>query len=240
MIKRPSILVLLITIFQIASAQDFTASKQYPQNIFRYPLDLPPSTAGSFGELRPMHFHSGLDFKTQQRIGFPVHAPFDGYISRLKIQFGGFGRAVYITHPNGYTTVYGHLDHLAPALADIIKQEQAKQQKYEVDFNLVPQAFPLKKDDVFAWSGNAGASGGPHLHFEIRDTKTEETINPQLFGLTIPDKIAPTITGVSVYQLNGHPFDENTPRQSFPVRGMAGSYHLLKPKTLELSGNVGF
>jgi murein DD-endopeptidase MepM/ murein hydrolase activator NlpD len=240
MIKRFCLLYILLFVTTPSFGQDFTHTGTYPQNVFRYPLDVPPSTAGSFGELRPNHFHSGLDFKTMQRTGFPVHAPLDGYVSRLRIQFGGFGQAVYIAHPNGYTTVYGHLDRFTPEILQLIRTEQAKQQKYEVDFNLPPNQLKVAKGEVFAWSGNTGASGGPHLHFEIRDSKTEQTINPQLFGLTIPDHIPPNIYSVSVYQLNGHPFNENTPRQTYQVKGTAGNYHLLKPQTLQLSGSVGF
>ncbi|HEY2582873.1 MAG TPA: M23 family metallopeptidase, partial [Mucilaginibacter sp.] len=108
MVKKYSFIISLIFGFCIhLSAQNTIQSREYPQNYFRYPLDLPPSTAGSFGELRGMHFHSGLDFKTNNTTGYPVYAVFDGYVSRLKVQFGGFGNAIYITHPNGYTTVYG-------------------------------------------------------------------------------------------------------------------------------------
>src|SRR5476649_1540315 len=102
-------------------AQNIIQSRQYPQNYFRYPLDLPPSTAGSFGELRPNHFHSGLDFKTNSRTGYPVHAAFYGYVSRLRVQFGGFGHAIYITHPNGYTTVYGHIERYSDAMTKLIR-----------------------------------------------------------------------------------------------------------------------
>jgi murein DD-endopeptidase MepM/ murein hydrolase activator NlpD len=240
MIKYFCLLYAAFFVLSCANAQDFTSSKEYPKNIFQYPLDLAPTTAGSFGELRPNHFHSGLDFKTLQRTGYPVHAAAQGYISRLKIQFGGFGQAVYIDHPGGYTTVYGHLDHFTPEILAIIRKAQAEQQKYEVDINLEPFQFPVYKGQVFAWSGNTGASGGPHLHFEIRDKETQETINPQLFGLTIPDRVPPSIFSVSVYHLNGRPFDENTLRQTYPVKGAAGNYRLSKPQTLELSGSIGF
>jgi murein DD-endopeptidase MepM/ murein hydrolase activator NlpD len=231
----------LFLLFGSAFAQgNFVQSHEYPKGVFRYPLDLPPSTAGSFGELRANHFHAGLDFRTNQRTGYPVHAALDGYVSRLKIQYGGFGNAVYITHPNGFTTVYGHLDHFSPEITGLVKKEQERLQRFEVDFGPDPLKLPVSKGQVFAWSGNTGASGGPHLHFEIRDTKTQETINAQLFGLTIPDRVPPTITSVSVYHLNGHPFNENTLHQTYPVRGTAGNYHLLKPQTLELSGSIGF
>jgi len=221
-------------------AQDIIQSKTYPQNYYRYPLDLPPSTAGSFGELRPSHFHSGLDFKTNQRIGYPVHAIFDGYISRLRIQFGGFGKALYITHPNGYTSVYGHISAFTPQVAKYIRDYQYKNQVFEADIPVPRGLFQVCKDDVVAISGNEGASAGPHLHFEIRDTLTEETINPQLFGLTIPDNIPPAITSIGIYHLNGNPFSEKTPREFLSVTGAAGKYRLANPQVLNLSGNTGF
>jgi hypothetical protein len=221
-------------------AQSPIQSRLYPQNFFRYPLDLPPSTAGSFGELRPNHFHSGLDFKTNQGTGYPVHAAADGYISRLRVQFGGFGNAIYITHPNGYTTVYGHLQRFSPELEKLLRDSQYKKQTFEIDFKLQPLQAPVCKDDVIAWSGNTGASAGPHLHFEIRDTGTEQTINPQLFGLTIRDNVPPTIKAVGIYHLNGNPFSESTPRQFLAVAGAKGNYHLTKPGVINLSGAIGF
>src|SRR5580704_1376105 len=107
--KKHFLIIILFVGFYLQLSAQTIQSRPYPQNYFRYPLDLPPSTAGSFGELRPNHFHSGLDFKTNSRTGYPVHATFDGYVSRLRVQFGGFVNALYITHPNGYTTVYGHI-----------------------------------------------------------------------------------------------------------------------------------
>jgi len=241
MIKKLPLLFILFFGFYIhVFAQNIYTSRPYPQNYFRYPLDLPPSTAGSFGELRPNHFHSGLDFKTNSRTGYPVHAAADGYVSRLKVEFGGFGNAIYIAHPNGYTTVYGHIERFSPAMIKLIRDTQYRQQSFEVDFKLQPLQLQVCKDEVIAWSGNAGASEGPHLHFEIRDTQTEETINPQLFGLTIPDKIPPTIYGIGIYHLDGNPFSEKTPRRFFPVTGKAGNYHLTKPAVMNLNGEIGF
>src|SRR5690242_8083210 len=139
MINRlAGLLLLLLTPCFNCFAQDIVQTKQYPKNFFRYPLDLPPSTAGSFGELRPNHFHSGLDFKTNGRTGYPVHAAYDGYISRLRVQFGGFGNAIYITHPNGFTTVYGHIERFAPELEQAVRAQQYQQQSFEVDFNPPP------------------------------------------------------------------------------------------------------
>ncbi|RYE05263.1 MAG: M23 family metallopeptidase, partial [Sphingobacteriaceae bacterium] len=199
-----------------------------------------PTTAGTFGELRPNHFHSGLDFKTNQRTGYPVHAVAEGFVSRLRVQYGGFGLAVYISHPNGYTTVYGHLERVTPELAKIIKDYQYKNHIYEADFELQPTQAPLQKGDVFAWSGNAGASAGPHVHFEIRDTQTEQTINPQLFGLIIPDRVPPSITAIYAYHLNGKPFNENTAKQLLPIVGAAGNYRLKTASPILLSGEKAF
>jgi murein DD-endopeptidase MepM/ murein hydrolase activator NlpD len=233
--------LLLIICQQVTSnAQAPIQSKQYPKGYFRYPLDLPPSTAGGFGEIRPNHFHSGLDFRTNQRSGYPVYAAADGYISRLRIQYGGGGNIVYIDHPNGYTTVYMHNQSFSPQLARAIKDYQYKIQKYDIDFNLPANQIKVAKGDVIAISGQSGAVAGPHVHFEIRETKTEQTINPQLFGLTIPDQIAPAISTMAVYTLGSKPFSENTPHQFLPVSGSAGSYRLTQPKVLELSGAVGF
>ena len=232
--------ILLAGIFNYTYAQGTIQSRAYPKNYFRYPLDLPPVTAGTFGELRPNHFHAGLDFKTNETTGYPVHAAFDGYVSRLRVQVGGFGNAIYITHPNGYTTVYGHIEKYSAAMEKAVRDSQYKYQNFEVDLKFKPTQLPVCKDDVIALSGNEGASEGPHLHFEIRDTQTEETINAQLFGLTIPDKVPPTITGIGIYHLDGNPFSEKTPRQFIPVTGKAGNYHLTKPGVISLNGSVGF
>ncbi|MDR3694713.1 M23 family metallopeptidase [Mucilaginibacter sp.] len=241
MIKKIAASLFLVFYFTaILFAQNIIQSRPYPQKFFRYPLDLPPVTAGTFGELRTNHFHSGLDFKTNQTTGFPVHAAADGYISRLRVEFGGFGNAIYITHPNGYTTVYGHIERFSPEMEKQVRAMQYQQQSFGVDFKLQPLQIQVCQGDVIALSGNAGASEGPHLHFEIRDTKTEETINPQLFGLTIPDRVPPTIYAIGVYHLDGNPFSEKTPRLFLPVTGRDGHYRLTKPGVINAGGATGF
>ncbi len=240
MIKKSPFLLILLMISYAGTFAQVIQSRQYPQNYFRYPLDLPPSTAGSFGELRANHFHSGLDFKTNNTTGYPVHAVFDGYVSRLRVQFGGFGNAIYITHPNGFTSVYGHIERFSDAMIKLIRDYQYQHQTFEADFKLEPNQITVCKGDIIALSGNAGASEGPHLHFELRDTQTEETINAQLFGLTIPDRIPPTIYAIGIYHLDGNPFSEKTPRQFLQVSGANGNYHLTKPGIINLSGEIGF
>ena len=184
--------------YNISFAQEIPQTG-YPQGYFKNPLDLPIHLAGNFGELRPGHFHMGVDIKTNGRIGYPVHASADGYISRVKIESAGFGNAIYINHPNGYTTVYVHLDHFMPALAAYVKERQYQLERWEVLLDIPPDLFPVTQGQVIAASGNTGGSMAPHLHFEIRDTRTDENRNPFLFGLPIADNAPPVLSRLGVY-----------------------------------------
>lgn len=175
------------------------AQTNYPQNYFRNPLNIPMQLAANFGAVRTNHFHMGLDLRTNSQENLTVVAAADGYISRIKVERYGFGNAVYITHPNGYTTLYAHLNKYYDKLDEFVKERQYKDEKWEQDITFSPGQFPVTKGQLIALSGNTGGSAGPHLHFEIRDTKTEECINPLLFGFNIPDGIAPVISGLYWY-----------------------------------------
>ena len=179
----------------------------YPQDYFGAPLNIPMQLSGNFGELRPNHFHSGFDFKTQQKEGLTVYAAADGYISRIKISHGGYGKAIYISHPNGYTTVYGHLKCGVDNIEKFIKNEQYKAQSYEIEILPNPNDLVVKKGDIIALSGNTGGSDGPHLHFEFRDTQSEKIINPMFFGFNkqVLDTKRPIVNSLMVY-----PIDENS------------------------------
>ena len=179
------------------------AQTDYPKDYFRSPLDIPLFLSGTFGELRGNHFHTGLDFKTQQKEGLNVYAAADGYISRIKISTWGYGKAIYITHPNGFTTVYGHLQKASPAIEAYIKKSQYAQKSFEVEMIPLQNELVVKKGDVIALSGNTGGSGGPHLHFEFRDSKTEKIINPMFFGfdVQIADARPPVINNLIVYPI---------------------------------------
>jgi hypothetical protein len=176
--------------------------KEYPQAFFRSPLEIPLNLSGNFGELRTNHFHAGLDIKTEQREGLNVVAAAEGYVSRIKVSPIGYGYALYIDHPNGYTTVYGHLQSYAPKIDQYLKANQYDLQSFSVDLVPDKNALPVAKGELVGLSGNSGGSGGPHLHFEIRETATEKVINPLLFGLVVKDKIPPSISNVWVVPMS--------------------------------------
>lgn len=241
-IKIKSISPLLLLSFLISTntlfGQQIFSNNKYPLTYFRQPLDImPPALAGSFGEIRGNHFHSGIDFRTNQREGYPIYAVADGYVSRLRVQNSGFGQALYINHPNGFTSVYGHVQRFAPKIATIVKNLEYEKKSFEIDEFPDQMLIPVRKGEVIAWSGNRGSSGGPHLHFEIRDSKTEETINPQFFGIDIPDNIPPVIYSLYAYKLNGKPFTENTSKQAIAITGSNGSY---RAAPVSLTGEIGF
>lgn len=178
------------------------SQEKYPENYFQHPLNIPLILSGSFGELRSNHFHAGLDIKTQGKEGLEVFSSADGYVSRIKVSQFGYGKALYITHPNGFTTVYAHLSKFNDRIEQFVKSIQYQKESYETgDLYLKNDQFPIKKGEVIAFSGDTGGSGGPHLHFEIRDTESENVINPLLFGIRIQDSIPPTFQSVKAYAL---------------------------------------
>ena len=183
------------------------AQNNYPKDYFSPPLDIPLQLSGNFGELRPNHFHAGFDFKTNQKEGLDVYASAEGYVSRIKISSVGYGKAIYITHPNGFTTVYGHLKYALGAIQDKIIETQYKEQSYEVEIYLKPNEILVKKGEIIAISGNTGGSEGPHLHFEFRNTQTEKIINPLFFGFDkqLIDTKKPVVSTLVVF-----PIDENS------------------------------
>jgi murein DD-endopeptidase MepM/ murein hydrolase activator NlpD len=169
---------------------------EYPQDFFISPLEIPLYLSGNFGELRTNHFHAGIDIKTEQREGLKVNAVAEGYVSRIKVSSVGYGYALYINHPNGYTTVYGHLKKYAEKIDRYVKAQQYVAQSFSVDLFPDSTLLPLSKGELIGLSGNSGGSGGPHLHFEIRETVTEKVLNPLLFGIKIKDKIPPSVSGI--------------------------------------------
>ena len=236
--KIKSAIVLVLFISSMANGQESTIPS-ISNNYFRSPLDIPLYLAGSFGEIRPNHFHSGLDIKTNQREGYPVYAVADGYISRIRVQIGGFGNALYVSHPNGLTSVYAHLQKFNPRITLALLQNQYREQSFAQDFALTPIEIPIKKGEIIAFSGNSGGSAGPHLHFEIRDTQTEETINPLIFGFDVKDHIKPVINSLYVYQTQNNVFNEYTPKQFYAIKGTGDNYSLSNNALISVNGEFG-
>jgi hypothetical protein len=171
---------------------------------FDLPMRIEPVLSGSFAELRYNHFHSGIDFKTQQRVNIPIYAPADGWISRFRIESLGFGLALYLDHYNGLTTVFGHLNAFAAPFDGYVKKMQQENERFELDTLMPARRYPVKKGQLIAYSGNSGISAAPHLHFEIRNTKTEEPMDPLLwYSGKIKDHQPPRILQAAIYTLAG-------------------------------------
>lgn len=192
------------------------------------PLDIPLFLSGNFGELRSTHFHAGIDIKTQGEIGKKVFAVADGYISRVKIQTGGYGHSVYIKHANGYTSVYAHLDKFFPALDEYVKGQQYAQKKFEVDIFPNQTEFPVKSRQFIGVSGNTGSSGGPHLHLEIRD-KNDIPLNVLQFGLPIKDTIPPVFKNLVVYHSVDPKTFQHSRKEIIAVSSNKWDYKIDKP-----------
>ena len=230
-----------LVLFLLFTCSTFFAQVHYPKDYFRPPLDIPMQLSGNFGELRPNHFHAGFDLKTMQKEGLEVHAVADGYVSRIKISTFGNGKTIYITHPNGYTSVYGHLQKGVGIIEDFIRNAHYEDNSFEIERYLKPNALEVKKGQVIGLSGNTGASEGPHLHFEFRDNITENIINPMLFGFDqyMRDSKKPVLYSVYAYPLDTQSMVNQSTRPLLLnlVLQKDGTY--LADKVV-FNGNIGF
>ena len=235
MIKKP-----LFTLITFLIGFNCFSQDTIPKNYFRSPLGIPLFLAGNFGELRANHFHAGIDMKTQGKEGFKIYAAADGVVSRIKISPWGYGKAIYIDHPNGYTTVYAHLQRYKGEIATQIKKHQHEIESWEFDWYPPATLMKVKKGDVIALSGNTGGSGGPHLHFEIRETASEHPVNPLLFGFDIKDNIKPIIRSIVLTPLNDTSYVNNKSKpQRFLVTGATGNYKLKYATPINAYGEIG-
>lgn len=189
---------------------------------FRYPLEVTMSLSGNYGELRSNHFHAGIDFRVGGVVGAPIYAAAEGYISRVTVAPSGYGNAIYITHPNGYMTVYGHMHCFTDELADYVREMQYLEESFRQDISFTPDQFPVKKGQYIGKAGNTGSSGGPHLHFEIRDDKGQHTNAFARGYLNIPDNTSPIFNNVIFYG-----FGQET--------GVPESYYIGMPKNGAIS-----
>jgi murein DD-endopeptidase MepM/ murein hydrolase activator NlpD len=231
-------LFLLPLLFCYHSEGQIFQKKNYPKGYFIYPVDARIGLAANFGELRPNHYHMGLDCRTNQVQNRPVKAAADGYVAHVRVEPFGFGRAIYINHPNGFTTLYGHLNNFYPALEKYVKEQQYKLKSWQVFLDIPPGMFPVKQGQFIAFSGNAGGSQGPHCHFEIRDTKTDKVLNPLLFGMPIRDNVPPAILRLAMYDRCRSTYSQSP--KIFGLKKIKGVYNTIEPVITVTSDKVSF
>lgn len=200
-VMKPIVLSIFLFCFLSIFAQSQSTAK------LGSPLRIPAAPSGTFAEVRTNHFHGGVDLRIggDDGIGLPVYAPADGYVSRLRISAYDGGKMLYINHDGNLTTVYLHLDSYGGVIAQRVLDFQRRNQCYSFDTTLSPNDIPVRRGDIIAYAGNSGMSGGPHLHYEVRNTRTQASLNPLAYGLAIHDTIPPVIKGIRVL-----PVDKNT------------------------------
>ena len=224
-------ILFFIFIYTAVGASSTTRDKE-----FALPFDFPVLFSGNFAELRSNHFHGGVDFKTQGVTGKPIHAPADGYVSRVTVAPGGYGNAMYVTHFNGYTTVYGHLEKFMPAIEKLVRERQYRDETFAVDISFGQDEFPVRRGDVISLSGNTGYSFGPHLHFEVRETESNQFVNPLFFYKEhVRDTKPPKAYAVALYPRSGKGAVNSSNKRS--IRKINGNS---LTDTLRVWGEVGF
>lgn len=210
--------------------------KLIAQTTYHPPLLIPLTLAANFGELRPNHFHMGVDFRTNGVEGLPLYAIENGYVARVKISPNGYGKVIYVNHPNNITSVYAHCSKFVGSLDSLIQQKQQEAQNFEIEFYLNEGELPLKKGTHFAYSGNSGSSTGPHLHFELRNTITEAALNPLKFGFDIKDTKAPQITALKIVALTKKGYQIPNKSLIFPLK-KASKGNVFQGTTFEIPSN---
>lgn len=235
------ILLLLGATFTASANSNNEDRAKYAAYDLHAPLGIPLLLAGNFCELRSNHFHTGLDIKTMGVEGKNVYSISDGYVSRIKISHWGYGRVIYVRHPNGLTSVYAHLQRFNDRIEAIVEAAQYKKESFEIELFPGSDEIKVEKGEIIAISGNSGSSTAPHLHFEIRETKTENPLNVLLFDFKIEDTIEPTLKNVRVYPLTDSSYvDQQNAAKSFKLSGSIGKYKAKDADTLKVHGEIGF
>jgi len=176
------------------------SQEKYKKDCFISPLDIPLTLSGTFGEIRTNHFHAGIDIPTNQKIGYPIYSCADGYVSRIKVSPWGFGKAIYINHENGLTTVYAHLENFNSEIQNYILNQQYQKKTFSLDISLSKSSFQVKQGEIIGFTGSSGNSTGPHLHFEVRESALQKPINPMKFSFPIKDTRKPIIKSIFIYE----------------------------------------
>ncbi len=215
-------------------------SSQEQKSKFHPPLKLKPVVSGSFGELRSNHFHSGLDLTTNGKQGYRVYSSDEGFVSRIKVSPTGYGKALYIQHPDGYTTVYGHLQHYSKRIDSLVIKKQYLNQSYAVNLFFKKDELPVKRGEVVAYSGNSGSSGGPHLHYEIRKTASQRPVDPLLFRSDVEDDVRPRIQGLKIYPVDSNSRIEGGHKSKYMQTVFYDKqFHPKGQKTVKVYGRIG-
>ena len=230
---RCKILILLLFTYSLL----FSQNEKFPQ--YPNPVKIPISLSATFAELRSNAFHAGVDIRTQGVEGKEVFAVADGYVSRIGVSPYGYGKVLYITHNDGFTSVYAHMSKFNKMITDFVKDKQYKYESFAQNIMLKENEFPIKRGDFLGFTGNSGSSGGPHLHYEIRYTKTQEPINPLYFGLKIKDTKKPVIKGLAIYPLENSIVNNNDTTIYLNVNYKEGVYSL-DNSIFTVSGDIAF
>lgn len=244
-IFRPSLSTLAVFIAMLGLAFNVPADNPdrnaYQSYDFHPPLDIPLLLSGNFCELRPNHFHTGLDIKTQGVEGKKIYSIEEGYISRIKVSHWGYGKALYVRHPNGYTSVYAHMQRFNDEIEAFLEKAQYEKETYEIELFPGSTQLRVQKGEVIGRSGNSGSSLAPHLHFEIRETKTEHPVDPLLFTFKIQDDIPPTIKNFRVYPLSDSSYvNKKDVAKTFKTAGGSGRFRPASEDTIKVHGEIGF
>jgi hypothetical protein len=231
------ILIFLLSLLLINAPGD----EPKDRSIFISPVKIPLSLSANFGELRADHFHSGIDVRTQGVVGKEVLAAASGYVYRISVSPGGFGKALYIRHPSGYSTVYGHLDKFTPEIEEYVISRQYEEKSYMVTLWPSKEKFRYEQGEIIAYSGNSGSSSGPHLHYEIRKSDDESPVNPLMFEFGIKDDIRPVIETLVIYPAGKKTLINNQNKQlKIKVSGGGGNYSISSNNQISINGPAGF
>lgn len=230
---RCKILILLLFTYSFL----FSQNEKFPQ--YPNPVKIPISLSATFAELRSNAFHAGVDIRTQGVEGKEIFAVADGYVSRIGVSPYGYGKVLYITHNDGFTSVYAHMSKFNKMITDFVKDKQYKDESFAQNIMLKENEFPIKRGDFLGFTGNSGSSGGPHLHYEIRYTKTQEPVNPLYFGLKIKDTKKPVIKGLAIYPLENSIVNNNDTTIYLNVNHKEGVYSL-DNSIFTVSGDIAF